>query len=302
MDFYRTSIENIGDPFVLKYQDMYYVYATSSSQGFMVWQSEDLKNFAKPVLAYQMTDRSFGYKDFWAPEVVYHNNQFVMHYTARDQKTDKLLIGVATSKSPMGPFIDVYDKSPMFDFGYAAIDGNAFINPGQNYFYYVRDCSMNIIDGKHISEIYVAKLSDDLYSVKDPIKVLTPSAPYELDDSPYAPSHYWNEGPFMLKHEDIYYLMYSINFYRDPKYAICVATSKTPQGPFHKYDEPLIDIESYGISGPGHNMCLWDQEDLLCVYHIHTDANLPSGNRTMCYSRFKFVDGKLTLLRGKYDL
>ena len=47
-----------------------------------------------------------------------------------------LRLGVATAASPNGPFSDVFDH-PMFDFGYAAIDGHVLLDDdGRKYFYY----------------------------------------------------------------------------------------------------------------------------------------------------------------------
>lgn len=72
---------------------------------------------------------SWGFTDFWAPEVVEYKGRYYMYYTARWNKNNSLRIGAAVSDSPEGPFKDVYD-APMFDFGYAAIDANVFIDDG----------------------------------------------------------------------------------------------------------------------------------------------------------------------------
>ena len=63
-----TDVTDIGDPFVLNYKGVYYMYATSSKEGFKVWKSLDLKNWRDCGLCYFKQD-SFGYMDFWAPEV-----------------------------------------------------------------------------------------------------------------------------------------------------------------------------------------------------------------------------------------
>jgi len=42
---------------------------------------------------------------FWAPEVVFHNGSFIMHYSARWGKPDTLRMGVAVSSHPEGPWI-----------------------------------------------------------------------------------------------------------------------------------------------------------------------------------------------------
>ena len=108
-----TLITQIGDPFVLHASDgKYYMYATESEGEcrFDVYVSENIKDWKKVGTCYKPTERSFGYKNFWAPEVVEHNGKFIMHYTARWKKNHSLRIGVAVSDSPLGPFIDVYDN------------------------------------------------------------------------------------------------------------------------------------------------------------------------------------------------
>src|SRR5690554_6040719 len=119
----RTNITNIGDPFILPFDGIYYHYSTSSPLGFIVYTSNDLINWENKGLCYQ--DSKVGYMDFWAPEVFYHNDKFYMFFTSKNKEKDMLLGSVAVSDSPLGPFIDVKD-TPTFDFGYAAIDATIF--------------------------------------------------------------------------------------------------------------------------------------------------------------------------------
>ena len=121
-----TDVTGIGDPFVLNYKGVYYMYATSSKEGFKVWKSHDLKNWKDCGLCYFKQD-SFGYMDFWAPEVtVRRDGKLVMHFTAKDNTSNGLRIGVAVADSPLGVFRDVYHGKPMFDLGYSIIDAHCF--------------------------------------------------------------------------------------------------------------------------------------------------------------------------------
>ena len=290
-----TGIKNIGDPFILRYDAMYYIYATSFFKGFYVWTSKDLKTFQGPFKAYEKNDRSFGDSDFWAPEVIYHDGQFIMHYSARDPKEQRLKIGVAVSKSPMGPFVDVYHQKPMFDHGYAVIDGHVFIDDDHTpYFYYVRDCSEHKYLDHFESHMYVSRLSSDLLSlVGESVKILKPEQSWEINSG----SHRWNEGPFVLKHEKRYYLMYSANFYASKEYAIGYAIATSPFGPFKKAPEnPILSYVSNSISGPGHNSVTTnDKGDYICAYHVHTFYDHPSENRQMFLDKLYFEDGKLKI-------
>ena len=125
-----TNITGIGDPQILLYEDTYYCYATSWHDGFAVWSSKDLIHWSKPKLALDASVH-WGNGCFWAPEVVFHNGSFIMHYSARWGKPDTLRMGVAVSSHPEGPFADVTGQ-PMFDPGHSVIDGSILRWQGRN--------------------------------------------------------------------------------------------------------------------------------------------------------------------------
>ena len=130
-----TDIIKIGDPQILLYEGQYYCYATNCdhfSTGFSVWVSEDLENWSDEIPCFNAIEY-WGKSHFWAPEVVYHNGKFVMHYTAKSRELDSLRLGVAVSDSPTGPFVDVHNR-PMFDLGYATIDGSVLRCEEGNFF------------------------------------------------------------------------------------------------------------------------------------------------------------------------
>lgn len=295
-----TGITNIGDPFILVENGKYYMYATSFIDGFYCWISDDLQTWSKPIECYKINDRSFGYMDFWAPEVVKHGDKYIMHYSARWKKNDSLRIGVAIANSPKGPFIDVYDKKPMFDFGYAVIDGHIFKDDnGKNYFYYSRDCSEHIVNGYHESHIYGVEIADDLITfISDPLLIIKPEMDYEtiIPNDDKAKNFRWNEGPFMLKENNTYYLMYSANFYADKHYCIGCAVSINPLQGFVKYERPILKYVEDNISGPGHN-CVFIGKDnqMYCAYHIHTFYDKPSHNRQMFIDKLNFQNNVLTI-------
>lgn len=288
-------IRNIGDPFVLRSTTGdYYCYATSAPDGFKAWSSRDLVHWTEIGYVYQRQENTWGTSDFWAPEVVFHQGKYIMHYSARWGENQSLRIGVAVAELPTGPFIDVFNQ-PMFDFGYAAIDGHVFLDDdGRKYFYYSRDCSENIIEGRHESHLYVAELNDDLLSFKnEPLLIAKPEQQWEQISGDWR----WNEGPFVLKKNGTYYLMYSANFYASRDYSVGYATSDQPTGPFVKaQDNPILASDKPEISGPGHNSVTAspDGSQMFMVYHIHTDPHHPSGDRQVCMDRMEFQeDGRL---------
>ena len=158
----KTNITRIGDPQIILYEDKYYCYLTGAlndTEGFHVFVSDDLVNWTDGGLCLDAASH-WGNSKFWAPEVIYHGGKFVMHYSANSRELNSLRVGVAVSSSPLGPFTDVYD-APMFDFGYAAIDASALVCEHGNFLYYSKDCSENVINGVHVSQLYCVELDDN---------------------------------------------------------------------------------------------------------------------------------------------
>lgn len=299
--FYKNPLPvyKIADPFILKHNNKYYLYATSergagAGGGFEVWESSDLINFEYKGFAYKSSEKSWGFGSFWAPEVLYYNGRFYMFYSAAGLLNDKetLRICLAESKSPLGPFVDI--KAPLFDFGYATIDPDPFVDDnGDVYLYFSRDCSEN-----PTSDIYVVKLSKDLkQTIGQPKLLLTPTQSWEKKGK-------WNEAPFVIKYKNQYYLFYSANFYASPDYSVGYAVSNNPMGPFKKAAENPILKKNSNVSGPGH-ICITkspDDKEYFVVYHTQM---LKEGThlRQLAIDRLFFEkDGKVKVQGPTYTL
>lgn len=301
-------INNIGDPFILKASDgKYYCYATSASDGYKVWLSDDLVHWQDAGMAFKREVDSWAVSDFWAPEVIEYNDKYYMFFSAREADTKSLRIGVAVSDNPLGPFMDIL-KRPLFDFGYATIDASVFIDDdGKKYLYYSRDCSENIVNGVHESHIYGIELADDMLSViGQPVLLTRPEQKWEEMS---GDTWRWNEGPIVLKRGSIYYMFYSANCYANATYSVGYATSESPLGPFKKSKQnPILMSKLYPgikksaplVSGPGHNSFAFspDKKELFIVYHTHTDPSLGGGNRQMNIDRIGFRDDDTVYVNG----
>ncbi|CAG7652621.1 glycoside hydrolase family 43 protein [Paenibacillus allorhizosphaerae] len=291
-------IQKIGDPYILRASNgKYYCFPTSAvEQGFKAWSSDDLVYWKEEGFVYEKNERSWGYKQFWAPEVVERNGKFYMYYTARWKEKDSLRIGVAIADRPEGPYIDVYDH-PLFDFGYAAIDAHIlFDDDGKIYMYYSRDCSENIVKGRHESHLYGIELGSDMITVTgDAVCLTKPDQEWEMKSLDRG--YLWNEGPFVLKRNGIYYLTYSANHFGGRHYSVGYAVSEMPLGPFSKYESnPVLESNCDEISGPGHHSIIAspDGTELFIIYHTHTDPEKGGGNRQVCMDRMGFrEDGSI---------
>ena len=289
-----TDIVKIGDPQVLLYEGKYYCYATDCnhySQGFCVWVSDDLVNWSEEGIFCFDAIKSWGKSHFWAPEVVYHNGKFVMHYTAKSRELDSLRLGVAVSDSPTGPFVDVHGK-PMFDLGYATIDGSVLRCDEGNFFYYSRDCCENYVDGIKTSQLYCVRLNDDLTEVVGEHKLVsTPTEDFEKKSMALEHVRLWNEGPCVIKHGDKYVMNYSANYYASNDYAICVSTADSPMGPWVKSkNNPVLSCRKE-LFGAGHNAFFTGKDgEIYTSFHIQTDPAHPSGDRRTVIGKVSFSE------------
>lgn len=287
------NITGIGDPYVLRWDGKYYLYATSAPNGFRVWESTNLVDWELKGMAFDAAHpaNSWGVNSFWAPEVIRHRDAFYMVYSARNRE-GSLKIGLAKSDHPLGPFITV--KAPLVDRELSYIDGHIFVDGDTPYLFYVKDCSENVIDGVHVSQIYAQEMSEDLLELKgEPVLVAQPDQPWEGIDKDWR----WNEGPFVLKVDGVYYLMYSANVFSSAEYAVGYATAAAPLGPWTKAKEnPILAKRlEIGVSGPGHNSVTLspDGTEMFIVYHTHTDPKAPSGNRTVNIDRLYVQGGRM---------
>ena len=234
---------NCPDPGVLKDGDRWVMACTRGGAGgaFELFTSSDMFHWTDSGSAIvPPSDARWGTSDFWAPEV--HKlgpHDYLALYTARDA-AGHLGIGVATASDPLGPWKDA--GAPIVpgtaEMGY--IDATLYDDGhGHRWLYYKADG--NAV-GKP-SVIYAAPLS------KDGLRVTGPAKPVLQNDLGWEDKVV--EAPEVVRHGDWYYLFYSGNCYCNEHYAVGVARSKSPTGPFEKKGDPILKTGDL-FAGPGH--------------------------------------------------
>ncbi len=256
----ERSIVPLADPFILLDGDTYYAYGTHDANGIEVWTSQDLMGWTKQnELALSKANTS-EQQWFWAPEVYHRNGQYYMYFSANEH------LFVATSASPRGPFKQVggYMMEPLIG-NEKCIDSSVYFDDdGKVYCFFVRFTDGNCI--------WMCELNDDLVSPKEGTlrKCLNVSQSWENQLG------HVTEGPFIWKHNSIYYLTYSGNDYRSQDYAVGYAMSRslsttggsTPS--WQKYANNPIAHRVEGLVGTGHHSLFTDKEGWLrIVFHAH---------------------------------
>ncbi|WP_083257221.1 glycoside hydrolase family 43 protein [Arcticibacter eurypsychrophilus] len=260
----------LADPTIFSDHGKYYLYGTSSDEGFLVYESTDLTHWKGPAgrnNGFALSKgESFGDKGFWAPQVFKHNNTYYMAYTANEQ------IAIATSDSPLGPFKQKNLK-PLSGTGNQIDPFIFFDQDGKCYLYHVK-----LQEG---NRIYVSEMKPDLSDVllEKTKECITGIEPWEnTEKTKWAVT----EGPTVLRHKDLYYLIYSANDFRNKDYAVGYATSKSPMGPWKKYSgNPIISRSTIHYNGTGHGDLFKDHSgNYRYVMHTHNSAEKVSPRST----------------------
>lgn len=228
------------------------------------FSSYDLVHWTKHPDVLDVGNVSWAAYALWAPSAMHRNGRYYLLFGANDiQKTDSFPggIGVAVSEKPSGPFIDLLGKPLIGQFhnGAQPIDPMIFEDDnGSLYLYY---------GGQGHCE--VVRLAPDLKSV-----LPLPDGSLSKD---ITPAHYV-EGPFMIKRNGTYYLMWSEGDWGNSSYGVAYAKSTSPTGPFLRAGK-ILQTDPAIANGPGHHSVLHipGTDNWYIIYHRHplgtTDPN-----------------------------
>jgi len=284
---------DFADPTVIRGHDgSFYAYGTNTSVNntfyhIQVAKSSDLVHWqivgdalpTKPVWAD---------KDFWAPHVLYDKavQQYFLYYSGEspDDRIGKC-IGVAVSKKPEGPFVDI-GKPLISGESFINIDPMAFDDPvtGKKYLYW----------GSAHKPIKIRQLSDDRISFKEGSTTTDIITPNEDKYSRLV------EGAWVQYRGGYYYLFYSgDNCCGDQaNYAVMAARSKKAEGPFERLSEAkksnssAILVRNDMWLAPGHNSVVTDDagQDWIVYHAISRDPALKSKGRMMLIDQLQYRD------------
>lgn len=131
-----------GDPAVLKTAEGYYLVATSNDapDAFPILHSDHLDAWRHAGFVFdegatpEWTSSGVKVGDFWAPEMARVGEEYWLTYTARDASRI-LSIGVARSRSPIGPWVD--NGEPLLTGG--MIDAHIFVDDGTPFLFWKAD-------------------------------------------------------------------------------------------------------------------------------------------------------------------
>ncbi|MDQ0900685.1 xylan 1,4-beta-xylosidase [Paenibacillus sp. V4I7] len=255
----------IGDPFVLRYNGMYYLYCSTQDDqiGVKAWSSADLVNWKPEGL---VTEELIT-KGAYAPEVVYWNGYFYM-YTSPGGGGHYVL----RSQSPTGPFTVQTDNLGM------SIDGSVFIDDDGKWYF------------THASNrgIMANEMSD----------------PYTFGPDKLIPEAYlqhWTEGSSIWKREGKYLITYTGNHVFSTGYRMQYSISdQGPLGPYRTLENnPFVISTDDEFNGLGHSSTVLgpDLDSYYLVYHNLEGASTSGPPvRKLNIDRLQFNGDRMSLL------
>jgi len=236
-----------ADPNLVEFDGTFYLYPTTD--GLEDWAATSFKAFSSTnlvdwidhgVIFSVKHDTRWAAGHAWAPTMTRRDGQYFFYFTADDN------IGVASSDSPVGRFIDL--GRPLIrdgEFSGRAIDPSIFVDD---------DGAQYLLWGNEVA--HAVLLAPDMISFE----------PSEVES--------WNlpgfrEAPWMHRRGGTYYLSWSENDTREEDYRVRYATGTTPYGPWTDRGELLSKKPERGIFATGHHSILRVPgiDEWLIAYH-----------------------------------
>lgn len=284
---------NIRDPFVLPYQNVYYLYGTRSAtcwgtaEGFDCYTSTDLINWDGPFEIFHRPEGFFADQAYWAPECIHHADVFYLITTFGGEGIKKGIY-ILRSDSPKGPFTLHSERLTPED--WACIDGSVFFEDGTPWLVFSHS-----FEDSPDGDMCALPLSADLRRGTGAPKKLfsAPEAPW-TKPIPFAKAEfgmdgdvYFTDGPFVYQGPNgKLYMPWSS--WADRGYAVGSAVSDSGKlaGPWRQEATPLFPADG------GHGMLFESFEGKL-LYALHYPNTKYEEHPV--FSPITIQDAKLTL-------
>jgi hypothetical protein len=279
-------VQNIytADPAPLVHDGRVYVF-TGHDEDNSTWytmrdwrlfSSADMVNWQHHGSPMDLTTFSWADDNAWAGQVVARNDKFYFYAPVHHSTTGAMAIGVGISDSITGPYIDALGY-PLVENG--EIDPTVFIDDdGQAYLYWGNP------------GLWYVELNEDMISYSGNISQveLTVEGFGSRDDASSARETAFEEGPWLYKREDIYYMIYAATCCSEN---IRYSTGSSPTGPWTYRG---IIMPSQGASFTNHPGIIDFEGRSYFFYH---NGALPGGSgftRSVAVEEFTYnADGTI---------
>ncbi len=247
----------LADPFVLVGKKLDYLYTSAASTkppNVPVRPFTSLDHLGPETDAMpKLPPWTSGW--IWAPDVRRVEGHYVMWFAAPDihdvldTGQPAKCLGVATARSPLGPF--VARPKPVFCGRWGEIDPRTFVAPdGQLWLDWKADVNASwgpaqnpSLAANQPTTLWAQRLAPNDLALEGPrYRLLTATQPWE---------HKLIEAPDMVSSNGRYYLFFSANPSYGDNDGVAVADCRGPAGPCREpYAGPLVGSDALGL-GPG---------------------------------------------------
>jgi beta-xylosidase len=230
------------DPDIIRVGNTYYGYSTNTDNiDVPVYRSSDLIHWQMLGNALPVLPAWASGGNTWAPAVLPINGGYRLYFTARHTESGRQCLGVATSKTPQGPFVSPSPRPLVCQLSEGgSIDAQAFTDAdGKSYLYWKSDgncCGL-------LTGLWVQPLSPDgLKLLGKPSDLLYNGQLWEGN---------LIEAPTVYRHAGKYYLFYSAAAWDSDTYGVGYAVGASPLGPFRKAAVNPLLVSQGEVAGPG---------------------------------------------------
>ncbi|MDQ6813397.1 MAG: glycoside hydrolase family 43 protein, partial [Bacteroidota bacterium] len=245
------------DPSVVKVGDTYWASATSSNwqPAFPLLYSSDLVNWKQKGYIFNTLPDWADYY-FWAPEITYDKGRVYVYYTAH-KKNGGLCVGVASADKPEGPYRDL---GPLVCDVLGSIDAFAVRDEhGKLYLVWKEDAN----SAGEPTPIWACEMNEERTGLIGQKKELF------RNDAPWEKSLV--EGVSIIRHGKYFYTLYAASGCCGSgcSYVSGVARAKNLLGPWEKYAENPILIDSENWICKGHGTAIEKDGKYFFLYHAY---------------------------------
>lgn len=288
-----------ADPFVYKHTDgIYYFCQSEGDRGIAVWKSDRLTDKGVKRVVWTPPESGWNTDEIWAPELHYLNGRWYIYYAADSGENKDHRMGVLESVTddPQGAYVDkgmLYtgDEVETGANNRWAIDGT----PLQ-----MRDRLYHVWSGWEGTEdeqwLYIAEMENPWTIKTNRVKLA------ENDDfvwervSESFDERGLNEGPQILRHNGVVYIIYSVSGSWQPSYKLAqlsIPEGADPMEPSNwiKHETPVF-TGTDEVHGVGHASFTTSPDDIeeWIVYHTKIDTR-PGWRRVVHMQPFTWGRG-----------
>ncbi|WP_162054454.1 family 43 glycosylhydrolase [Pontibacter pamirensis] len=260
-----------ADPSVVRVGDDYWATATSSEWAplFPILHSKNLVDWETVGHVFPDKLPEWAEAHFWAPEIAHENGRYYIYYTAK-KKGGNLCVGVASSASATGPYVD---HGPLVCQEVGSIDGYEIRDKdGQLYLVWKEDGNSQGLP----TPIWAQRMNEERTALTGEMFEMFRNDPGTWEGGLV-------EGPAIVRRGDYFY-----NFYagdkccgRECTYGVGVARATSIKGPWEKYEQNPIMKQNEEWKCPGHGTVVSDPSgrDYFLYHAYNTDSFVYAGRQ-----------------------